>query len=68
MSSGQWEVVGKSKKTQNGKVKSTNDEKKPVKNGPKPDDVGKFTQLYFTNPLPADFNMIYSFLALKMNV
>lgn len=42
MSSGQWEVVGKSKKTQNGKVKSNNDEKKPVKNGPKSDDVGKF--------------------------
>lgn len=41
MSSGQWEVVGKSKKSQNGKVKQ--DEKKQPKSGPKLEDVGKFT-------------------------
>ncbi|CAH2241011.1 jg4082 [Pararge aegeria aegeria] len=40
MSSGQWEVVGKSKKSQNGKVKTAKDEdKKPTKNGPKVEDV-----------------------------
>ncbi|XP_023933936.2 transmembrane protein 214 [Bicyclus anynana] len=40
MSSGQWEVVGKSKKSQNGKVKTAKDEdKKPNKNGPKVEDV-----------------------------
>lgn len=43
MSSGQWEVVGKNKKSQNGKVKQ--DEKKPPKSGPKLEDVGKFTAL-----------------------
>lgn len=45
MSSGQWEVVGKSKKSQNGKVKnSKDDDKKPTKNGPKLEDVGKYTK------------------------
>ncbi|KAL0870073.1 hypothetical protein ABMA27_006234 [Loxostege sticticalis] len=39
MSSGQWEVVGKSKKSQNGKVKSKEEVKKAVKNGPKLEDV-----------------------------
>ncbi|XP_034835337.1 transmembrane protein 214 [Maniola hyperantus] len=40
MSSGQWEVVGKSKKSQNGKVKTVKEEdKKPTKNGPKLEDV-----------------------------
>lgn len=39
MSSGQWEVVGKSKKPQNGKVKPPKDEeKKSPKNGMKVDD------------------------------
>lgn len=49
MSSGQWEVVGKSKKSQNGKVKSKEDEKKVIKNGPKLEDICKFylsTQKY----------------------
>lgn len=42
MSSGQWEVVGKSKKAQNGKVKNPkDDEKKPTKNGTKLEDIGK---------------------------
>lgn len=41
MSSGQWEVVGKSKKSQNGKVKSKEEVKKAVKNGPKLEDVGE---------------------------
>lgn len=40
MSSGQWEVVGKSKKSQNGKKKHEEEEKKG-KNGPKLEDVGK---------------------------
>ncbi|XP_063830529.1 transmembrane protein 214 [Ostrinia nubilalis] len=39
MSSGQWEVVGKNKKSQNGKVKSKEDVKKTIKNGPKLEDV-----------------------------
>lgn len=44
MSSGQWEVVGKSKKSQNGKIKNAKDEdKKPTKNGPKLEDVGTYT-------------------------
>lgn len=42
MSSGQWEVVGKNKKSQNGKVKSKEETKKAVKNGPKLEDVGEF--------------------------
>ncbi|CAH0724228.1 unnamed protein product, partial [Brenthis ino] len=46
MSSGQWEVVGKSKKSQNGKVKNSKDEdKKPTKNGPKLEDVVPPSQL-----------------------
>lgn len=45
MSSGQWEVVGKSKKTQNGKVKSKDDLKKAVKNGPKLEDVLPHSQI-----------------------
>lgn len=47
MSTGQWEVVGKGKKAQNGKVKNNNEDKKPAKNLPKPDDVGigKFNKL-----------------------
>ncbi|XP_030031154.2 transmembrane protein 214 [Manduca sexta] len=44
MSSGQWEVVGKSKKSQNGKVKNKEDEKK-IKNGPKLEDVVPHSQL-----------------------
>ncbi|XP_073954011.1 transmembrane protein 214 isoform X2 [Choristoneura fumiferana] len=40
MSSGQWEVVGKNKKSQNGKVKVVKDEdKKTTRSGPKPEDV-----------------------------
>ncbi|XP_075980896.1 transmembrane protein 214 [Anticarsia gemmatalis] len=45
MSSGQWEVVGKSKKSQNGKVKTKEDEKKAVKNGPKLEDVVPHSQI-----------------------
>lgn len=46
MSSGQWEVVGKSKKPQNGKVKPPKDEeKKSPKNGMKVDDGGTCTLL-----------------------
>lgn len=40
MSSGQWEVVGKNKKSQNGKIKNKEEEKKAIKNGPKLEDVG----------------------------
>lgn len=41
MSSGQWEVVGKSKKSQNGKVKNVKDEdKKTPKNLMKLEDIG----------------------------
>lgn len=41
MSSGQWEVVGKNKKSQNGKVKTgKDDDKKPHKNLPKLEDIG----------------------------
>lgn len=48
MSTGQWEVVGKSKKAQNGKVKpAKDDEKKPAKNGPKLEDVCKFYLFLF---------------------
>ncbi|XP_072942522.1 transmembrane protein 214 [Epargyreus clarus] len=46
MSSGQWEVVGKSKKSLNGKVKSNkDDDKKPVKNGPKLEDIVPHSQI-----------------------
>lgn len=45
MSSGQWEVVGKNKKSQNGKLKSKEDEKKALKNGPKLEDVGEWELL-----------------------
>ncbi|KAF9416213.1 hypothetical protein HW555_006372 [Spodoptera exigua] len=45
MSSGQWEVVGKSKKSQNGKIKTKEDEKKAVKNGPKLEDVVPHSQI-----------------------
>ncbi|CAG9564224.1 unnamed protein product [Danaus chrysippus] len=46
MSSGQWEVVGKNKKSQNGKVKNVKEEeKKPTKNGPKLEDVVPHSQL-----------------------
>lgn len=46
MSSGQWEVVGKNKKSQNGKIKNQKeDEKKPTKNGPKLEDVGKWSRI-----------------------
>ncbi|XP_050352609.1 transmembrane protein 214 [Nymphalis io] len=45
MSSGQWEVVGKSKKSQNGKVKNVKDEdKKASKNGTKIEDVVPYPQ------------------------
>lgn len=48
MSSGQWEVVGKNKKSQNGKVKTIKeDEKKPTRNGPKPEDVAPPTKSYY---------------------
>ncbi|XP_041984319.1 transmembrane protein 214 [Aricia agestis] len=40
MSSGQWEVVGKGKKSQSGKVKNNKDEeKKPTKNGVKSEEI-----------------------------
>lgn len=46
MSSGQWEVVGKSKKSQNGKVKNPkDDEKKPTKNGTKVEDIVPHSQI-----------------------
>ncbi|CAH0401163.1 unnamed protein product [Chilo suppressalis] len=45
MSAGQWEVVGKSKKSQNGKIKSKEDSKKAVKNGPKLEDVVPHSQI-----------------------
>ncbi|XP_063894378.1 transmembrane protein 214 [Helicoverpa armigera] len=45
MSSGQWEVVGKNKKSQNGKIKTKEDEKKAVKNGPKLEDVVPHSQI-----------------------
>ncbi|CAG9795904.1 unnamed protein product [Diatraea saccharalis] len=45
MSTGQWEVVGKSKKSQNGKVKSKEETKKAVKNGPKLEDVVPHSQI-----------------------
>lgn len=45
MSSGQWEVVGKNKKSQNGKVKSKEDEKKAAKSGPKLEDVVPHSQI-----------------------
>ncbi|XP_068620080.1 transmembrane protein 214 [Battus philenor] len=46
MSSGQWEVVGKSKKSQNGKVKNVKDEeKKPHKNLPKLEDIVPHSQI-----------------------
>lgn len=45
MSSGQWEVVGKNKKSQNGKLKSKEDEKKALKNGPKLEDVVPHSQI-----------------------
>ncbi|KAI8420358.1 hypothetical protein MSG28_008876 [Choristoneura fumiferana] len=45
MSSGQWEVVGKNKKSQNGKVKVVKDEdKKTTRSGPKPEDVVAHSQ------------------------
>ncbi|XP_045537438.1 transmembrane protein 214 [Papilio machaon] len=46
MSSGQWEVVGKNKKSQNGKVKTgKDDEKKPHKNLPKLEDIVPHSQI-----------------------
>ncbi|XP_045501564.1 transmembrane protein 214 isoform X1 [Colias croceus] len=45
MSSGQWEVVGKNKKSQNGKMKNNNDDKKPAKNGPKLEDLVPASQI-----------------------
>ncbi|CAH0590493.1 unnamed protein product [Chrysodeixis includens] len=45
MSSGQWEVVGKNKKSQNGKIKTKDDEKKAVKNGPKLEDIVPHSQI-----------------------
>ncbi|CAK1550700.1 unnamed protein product [Leptosia nina] len=45
MSNGQWEVVGKNKKSQNGKMKSTNDEKKTSKQGPKLEDLVPASQI-----------------------
>ncbi|XP_049876600.1 transmembrane protein 214 [Pectinophora gossypiella] len=46
MSTGQWEVVGKNKKSQNGKLKNAkDDDKKPTKNGPKLEDVVPHSQI-----------------------
>lgn len=45
MSSGQWEVVGKSKKSQNGKVKNKEEDKKSFKNGPKLEDIVPHSQI-----------------------
>lgn len=45
-SNGQWEVVGKSKKVQNGKTKAKDDEKKSPKIAPKQEDVCKFIQMF----------------------
>ncbi|XP_050674602.1 transmembrane protein 214 [Leptidea sinapis] len=45
MASGQWEVVGKNKKSQNGKIKVSNEDKKPTKNGPKLEDLVPSSQI-----------------------
>ncbi|KAM3960329.1 transmembrane protein 214 [Aphomia sociella] len=45
MSTGQWEVVGKSKKSQNGKVKNKEEDKKSFKNGPKLEDILPHSQI-----------------------
>ncbi|CAK1584254.1 unnamed protein product [Parnassius mnemosyne] len=46
MSTGQWEIVGKSKKSQNGKVKNVKeDEKKSQKNLPKLEDIVPHSQI-----------------------
>ncbi|KAI5640139.1 hypothetical protein NE865_07396 [Phthorimaea operculella] len=45
MSSEKWEVVGKNKKSQNGKLKNANGpEEKKIKNGPRNEDVVSHTQ------------------------
>lgn len=41
MSSGQWEVVGKNKKSQNGKVKVVKEEDKKTTRNAKTEDVGE---------------------------
>ncbi|XP_045521969.1 transmembrane protein 214 [Pieris brassicae] len=45
MASGQWEVVGKNKKSQNGKMKNTNEDKKSIKIGPKLEDLIPASQI-----------------------
>ncbi|XP_053615013.1 transmembrane protein 214 [Plodia interpunctella] len=45
MSNGQWEVVGKSKKSQNGKIKNKEEDKKSFKNGPKLEDIIPHSQI-----------------------
>lgn len=42
MATGQWEVVGKNKKSQNGKMKNIGDDKKSSKSGPKLEDLGVY--------------------------